>query len=100
MIPWINFDWHPETQALVSTEHGPSIFDGPAGGDEVNQRATEIIDGAVDQKVGILGVVEVLGRHLGWSLDGNQIIESVARGQPEPKDQDQPRCESAKRLER
>jgi len=29
-------DWHPETKALYSTEHGPSLFDGPAGGDEVN----------------------------------------------------------------
>lgn len=30
-------DWHPESGALLSTEHGPSIFDGPAGGDEVNR---------------------------------------------------------------
>lgn len=30
------FDWHPVTGALVATEHGPSVFDGPAGGDEVN----------------------------------------------------------------
>lgn len=29
-------DWHPESKQLWSTEHGPSIFDGPAGGDEVN----------------------------------------------------------------
>lgn len=29
-------DWHPETGHLYETEHGPSIFDGPAGGDEVN----------------------------------------------------------------
>ncbi len=29
-------DWHPETGDLWSTEHGPSVFDGPAGGDEVN----------------------------------------------------------------
>jgi glucose/arabinose dehydrogenase len=29
-------DWHPLTNNLYSTEHGPSIFDGPAGGDEVN----------------------------------------------------------------
>lgn len=29
-------DWHPETKVMWSTEHGPSIFDGPAGGDEVN----------------------------------------------------------------
>jgi glucose/arabinose dehydrogenase len=28
--------WHPETGALFSAEHGPSIFDGPAGGDEIN----------------------------------------------------------------
>jgi glucose/arabinose dehydrogenase len=28
--------WHPVTGHLWSTEHGPSIFDGPAGGDEVN----------------------------------------------------------------
>lgn len=29
-------DWHPESGILVSSEHGPSIFDGPAGGDEIN----------------------------------------------------------------
>jgi glucose/arabinose dehydrogenase len=29
--------WHPETGELYSTEHGPSLFDGPAGGDEVNR---------------------------------------------------------------
>ncbi len=29
-------DWHPETQTLYETEHGPSGFDGPGGGDEVN----------------------------------------------------------------
>lgn len=29
-------DWHPVTGTLYSTEHGPSVFDGPAGGDEVN----------------------------------------------------------------
>ncbi|OGM28736.1 hypothetical protein A2801_03515 [Candidatus Woesebacteria bacterium RIFCSPHIGHO2_01_FULL_41_10] len=29
-------DWHPETGILFETEHGPSVFDGPAGGDEVN----------------------------------------------------------------
>jgi glucose/arabinose dehydrogenase len=29
-------DWHPRHGVLVSTEHGPSLFDGPAGGDEVN----------------------------------------------------------------
>ncbi len=28
--------WHPDTGALYETEHGPSVFDGPAGGDEVN----------------------------------------------------------------
>lgn len=28
--------WHPVNQLLYSSEHGPSIFDGPAGGDEVN----------------------------------------------------------------
>jgi len=28
--------WHPETGELYETEHGPSVFDGPAGGDEVN----------------------------------------------------------------
>lgn len=28
--------WHPLTQELFSTEHGPSGFDGPGGGDEVN----------------------------------------------------------------
>lgn len=29
-------DWHPVTNQLFSAEHGPSVFDGPAGGDEVN----------------------------------------------------------------
>jgi aldose sugar dehydrogenase len=29
-------DWHPVTQMLVETEHGPSGFDGPLGGDEIN----------------------------------------------------------------
>lgn len=29
--------WHPETKEFYSTEHGPSVFDGPAGGDEVNR---------------------------------------------------------------
>lgn len=29
-------DWYPGTAWLFSTEHGPSLFDGPAGGDEVN----------------------------------------------------------------
>lgn len=28
--------WHPETGEMYETEHGPSVFDGPAGGDEVN----------------------------------------------------------------
>ncbi len=28
--------WHPETKLLFETEHGPSGFDGPGGGDEVN----------------------------------------------------------------
>jgi aldose sugar dehydrogenase len=28
--------WHPETKELFSAEHGPSAFDGPAGGDEIN----------------------------------------------------------------
>lgn len=28
--------WHPETDELYSIEHGPSTFDGPPGGDEVN----------------------------------------------------------------
>lgn len=28
--------WHPVTKELYETEHGPSVFDGPAGGDEVN----------------------------------------------------------------
>lgn len=30
------FDWHPQTQQLFATEHGPSSFDGPPGGDEIN----------------------------------------------------------------
>lgn len=29
--------WHPETGQMYETEHGPSIFDGPEGGDEVNR---------------------------------------------------------------
>lgn len=29
-------DWQPHTNLLFSTEHGPSLFDGAAGGDEVN----------------------------------------------------------------
>jgi glucose/arabinose dehydrogenase len=29
--------WHPETGELYEVEHGPSVFDGPAGGDEVNR---------------------------------------------------------------
>jgi glucose/arabinose dehydrogenase len=29
-------DWQPGTGALFETEHGPSGFDGPGGGDEVN----------------------------------------------------------------
>jgi glucose/arabinose dehydrogenase len=28
--------WHPDTDQLWSTEHGPSGFDGPGGGDEIN----------------------------------------------------------------
>ncbi|HEY4495939.1 MAG TPA: PQQ-dependent sugar dehydrogenase [Candidatus Paceibacterota bacterium] len=28
--------WHPITDEMYSTEHGPSVFDGPAGGDEIN----------------------------------------------------------------
>ncbi len=28
--------WHPETGEMYETEHGPSIIDGPPGGDEVN----------------------------------------------------------------
>lgn len=30
------FDWHPVSNMLVATEHGPSGNDGPGGGDEVN----------------------------------------------------------------
>lgn len=29
--------WHPISGELYATEHGPSLFDGPAGGDEVNR---------------------------------------------------------------
>ncbi len=29
-------DWYPGTDILFSTEHGPSGFDGPGGGDEIN----------------------------------------------------------------
>ena len=29
-------DWQPDTNLMFQTEHGPSGFDGPAGGDEVN----------------------------------------------------------------
>ena len=30
------FDWHPVSHVLYETEHGPSLIDGPAGGDEIN----------------------------------------------------------------
>lgn len=30
------FDWHPVSGELYASEHGPSLFDGPAGGDEIN----------------------------------------------------------------
>lgn len=30
------FDWSPTYDVLVETEHGPSVVDGPAGGDEIN----------------------------------------------------------------
>ena len=30
------FDWYPGTDILYASEHGPSLFDGPAGGDEIN----------------------------------------------------------------
>lgn len=30
------FDWHPVSQTLIATEHGPSGNDGPGGGDELN----------------------------------------------------------------
>lgn len=30
------FDWYPQSMIMFETEHGPSIIDGPAGGDEVN----------------------------------------------------------------
>jgi glucose/arabinose dehydrogenase len=29
-------DWQPGSGLMFQTEHGPSVFDGPAGGDEVN----------------------------------------------------------------
>jgi len=29
-------DWQPDTNLMFQTEHGPSGFDGPGGGDEVN----------------------------------------------------------------
>ena len=29
-------DWHPKSKLQYQTEHGPSGFDGPGGGDEVN----------------------------------------------------------------
>lgn len=28
--------WHQSSDEMYSTEHGPSVFDGPAGGDEIN----------------------------------------------------------------
>ena len=31
------FDWEPDTERLISTEHGPSGGDGPQGFDEVNE---------------------------------------------------------------
>ncbi|HXG92405.1 MAG TPA: PQQ-dependent sugar dehydrogenase [Blastocatellia bacterium] len=30
------FDWQPATNLMFDTDHGPSGFDGPGGGDEVN----------------------------------------------------------------
>lgn len=30
-------DWQSDTGVLYASEHGPSVFDGPAGGDEVNK---------------------------------------------------------------
>lgn len=30
------FDWHPITGKMYASEHGPSLIDGPPGGDEVN----------------------------------------------------------------
>jgi glucose/arabinose dehydrogenase len=30
--------WHPASGVLCETEHGPSGFDDPGGGDEVNYR--------------------------------------------------------------
>lgn len=30
-------DWDPITGNLYATEHGPSVFDGPPGGDEINR---------------------------------------------------------------
>ncbi len=29
--------WHPVTGQMYSSEHGPSVIDGPAGGDEINR---------------------------------------------------------------
>lgn len=29
-------DWQPDTGLMIQTEHGPSGFDGPGGGDEIN----------------------------------------------------------------
>jgi glucose/arabinose dehydrogenase len=31
------FDWQPGTGKLIANDHGPSVFDGPQGYDEVNQ---------------------------------------------------------------
>jgi len=53
-------DWHPVTGELYSTEHGPSGFDGPGGGDEVNRI--------------------IKGTNYGWPLVSHQ--ESI----PEAKD--------------
>lgn len=30
-------NWHPESGEMYASEHGPSVFDGPAGGDEINR---------------------------------------------------------------
>ncbi len=30
------FDWYPQSLVMFETEHGPSTYDGPPGGDEVN----------------------------------------------------------------
>ncbi len=49
-------DWNPKTNHLFQSEHGPSGFDGPGGGDEIN--------------------IVLAGKNYGWPLIHHQQIET------------------------